>query len=146
MSMTETLGRVAQKALAIRIEQRTVLVTVEAVRGKFACDAESVWGMVDNGELRWTFDVSVDRSVRELRFWTRELIAPETTVNLELNAVLNSILGERRTELRRGEIERQWIVSAQHVSRLIKCGQLELSRPGYVTRASAAAFLKGRLQ
>lgn len=154
MSMTET--GLNQRALSLRVEQRTVLVTVDAVRGKFVCDAESVWAMVDNGELRWAFDVALglggssssssSNHKRKLRFWTRELIAPETTRGLELDAVVASILGVHRTELRRGEIERQWIVSAQHVMRLVKSGQLKLSRPGHITRASAAAFLKARIQ
>lgn len=147
MSMTETLGRVArQPGLPLVVSQRTVFLPVDAVRAKYGCDAESVFAMVDNGELRWAFDVAVDLKRRELRVWAREIIAPDSTRELNLDAVLNGILGETKAELRRGEIERQWILSAQHVMRLVSAGHLTLSRPGHVTRASAAAFLKGRLQ
>jgi len=133
-----------QPGLPLLVSQRTVFLPVDAVRAKFGCDAESVFAMVDNGELRWAFNLGIDGKRAEWRFWTREIIAPETTKDVELPQVLASILGAHKFELRRGEIERQWIVSAQHVMRLVKAGWLELSRPGHVTRASAAAFLKGR--
>jgi hypothetical protein len=137
-----------QTSLPITVAQRTVLVGVETVRAKFGCDAESVFAMVDNGQLRWAFDVSLDgggsaTGIRELRFWTGEIVAPEAQRAVSLEKVLRCISGQGTT-LRRGEIERQWIVSAQHVSRLVKNGDLTLASAGHVTRASVEQFLKRR--
>ena len=58
-----------QTALPLRIAQRTVFLGVDVVRAMRGCDAETVFSMVDNGELRWVFDISLDQDTRELRFW-----------------------------------------------------------------------------
>ncbi len=134
-----------QTRLPLEISQRTVLVGVETVRAKFGCDAESVFAMVDNGKLRWVFDVSLDQGVRELRFWAGEIVAPDLQKGATLDHVIRCILGTGAA-IRRGEIERQWVCSAQHVGRLIRAGELTLASLSQISRTSLEAFLKRRLQ
>lgn len=152
MSMTETLGPGAgtahpgQTGFPVTMSQRTVLLTMETVRAVLGTDAEAVWAMVDNGGLRWVFDISVQpAALRQLRFWTGEIVAPEQAATQTPDQVIAGILGHGESR-RRGEIERQWICSAQHVMRLIKEGELDLIGPQKISRASLAAFLKRRLQ
>ncbi|HEV2691417.1 MAG TPA: hypothetical protein VG347_00825 [Verrucomicrobiae bacterium] len=138
-----------QRSLNLSISQRTVLVSVETVRASLGCDAESVFAKVDNGGLRWVFDVSVEHgghcgTQRELRFWTGEIVAAENAAKQTETQVIAAIIG-KGASVRRGEIERQWVVSAQHVMRLIKAKELALASVSHVSRASLESFLKRRL-
>ena len=147
MSATEpNIVTPLQTRLPLVIAQRTVLVGVETVRAKFGCDAESVFAMVDNGTLRWAFDVAVTpgKGSRELRFWTGEIIAPENAARQTAAQVIAAIIG-KGASVRRGEIERQWICSAQHIMRLIRAGELTLASRSKISRESLARFLHERL-
>jgi hypothetical protein len=131
--------------LPIKVSARTMLVTLEAVRIARGCNAETVLALVDDAKLRWVFDFAIgDTARRELRFWTREIIAPETCVNLSIPQVINSILGGKKY-FHSGEIEQQWVFSAQTIMRLRRSGEF-LGGKGSLTRASLAAFLERRLQ
>lgn len=148
MSLTETGMnlRAAQPGLPLVVAQRTVLLGLETVRARFGCDAESVFAMVESGRLRWVFDVSLEHQIaqRELRFWTGEIVAPENVARQTVEQVIAAIVGRGAT-VRRGEIERQWVVSAQHVGRLVKAGELTLASMSQITRASLENFLERRL-
>ena len=77
----------SQVGLNLKVEApRTVFSTVEYVRALRRVDAESVFAMVDAGELRWVFDIGLgDR--RELRLMTAELVAPEAAPRTLTSAV-----------------------------------------------------------
>lgn len=115
--------------LALKLSARTVMADLQTVRAVKGLDAESIVAMVDNAfhpeRLRFVFDVGCGAkgAARELRFWATEIIAPEFTAKFKIDEAVASILGARET-FRRSEIEMQWIVSAQHISNLIKSGAL----------------------
>jgi hypothetical protein len=78
------------------LNQRTVLLNVNSVMDVRGVSADAVYNMAD--ELQWVWNVAVDPAakIRNLRFWVREVITPETTRNLNLATVLALILGERK--------------------------------------------------
>ena len=135
----------AQQGLHLKVSARTVLLDLQSVRAAHGLDAESVEAMVQAGELQWVFDISLlhDAGRAELRFWTKEVVAPETTLTLRLRDVVQSILGNAAT-ITRGELERQWVCSHVHVMRLIKQGEIELLTASKISRPSLVNFLTRR--
>ena len=138
-----------QRSLPLEIGARTVLVTLETVRIKRGCDAESVLNCVGDAMhpkfLRWAFNIGVkpNGEIRELRFWKDELFG-DADAWMPLDVAIARILGTRRT-FPRGEIEVQWTMNHMTISRLIRAGELtEINHE--LTRASLAAFLERRLQ
>jgi len=115
-----------QRALDLGLHQRTVLVTTETARAALGVDAETVWTRVDSGTLRWVWNVSAAGGpLRELRFWARELVAPDACRDLDLDHVVNQVVGmESREYLRSGEVAHLLLVSDPHVGRLWKAGAL----------------------
>lgn len=127
----------AQRHLNFPLSQRTVLVTVDMVRAVRGVDADSVFAAVDNGNLKWVFDVapeinSADRKVRELRFWAAEIIGPEFVAKLSIAEAIKSILGEHRQEWRGTQIEQLLLVSRPTVMRLNHSGNL----PGEIIKGA----------
>lgn len=117
------------------------LSTVRAVRG---CDAETVFALVDSGQLRWAFDLSARQSgTRELRFFRDEVFG-DSEHGATPESVIGKILGDR-SAWSRGAIEIGWTISAQAISRLVRSGEIAEANKR-LTRASLAAFLKRRLQ
>lgn len=135
----------AHQRTPLILAPRTVLVTVDVLRAKFGCDAQRVFELVEDGRLRWVFNVGIKRRVRELRFWLGEIIAPQHAPRKTADEVISAILGSAPA-FRRGEFERAWVLSAQHVMRLVDAGELRLTRSGKVTRISAKKFLERRLR
>ena len=139
-----------QVPLALKLSARTILVDLQSVRAARGLDAESIIAMVDNARhpdhLRFVFNVGLGEA-RELRFWTTEIIAPESVTHLGRDEVINLILGQRET-FRRSEIEIQWVISALHISNLVKSGQLletkEGPTRGRLLRSCLANFLRSR--
>jgi hypothetical protein len=83
----------ARTALNLR---RSVLMPIHYVRLAHLWTVERVKAAVDTGELDWVWDISAgDRDLRILRFWTREVIAPEMCILLRTQTVIGSILGTR---------------------------------------------------
>lgn len=130
-----------EMGLNLKVSAATVFLDLQSVRAHFSLDAESVLAMVDAGELVWVFDIGLgDR--RELRFWAKELIAPAECPRT-LTTAVQSILGSGAT-ITRGQIERQWVTSAQHVMRLIREKEITLITPSKVSRPSVVNFLTAR--
>jgi hypothetical protein len=128
------------------VEVRTVMVDIGAWRQALQCDAESVLARVDNGQIRWAFNIAVNLdSRRDLRFYATELIAPEIAAKLTLDQVIMGIIGQGEA-VRTGRMECEWVCSHQIVHALIKAGELQLLGPGRISRASLVEFLKHRLQ
>jgi hypothetical protein len=102
----------AQPLLNIQLSQRTVLVDVNSVRAALGIDADSVSAKIDNGELQWVFDVSTSRTkIRELRFWAREVIAPESVAFLSLSKVISQIVPQSRDWFHGSEIAHLLLIS-----------------------------------
>jgi len=84
-----------QARLPLHVEVRTVMVDIGAWRQALQCDAESVLARVDNGQIRWAFNIAVNLdSRRDLRFYATELIAPEIAAKLTLDQVIMGIIGQ----------------------------------------------------
>ena len=137
-----------QRQLNIPVSARTVLVTTEVVRAARGVDADTVSAQVDAGELRWVWDVSNgEGDVRELRFWAREIIAPETVTDLTPAAVVGMVLGKDRARWRGVELAQLLLVSRPHIFRLHEAKELPGEIVGgtlYVARAAVEKFLMKR--
>lgn len=140
---------IAQRHLNLSISQRTVLVTVDMVRACRGVDADTIMAQVDAGELRWVWDVSNGAGdVRELRFWAKEIIAPDFTGSLTPREAINQTLGTDRARWRGVEIAQLLLVSRPHIFRLHEADELRgeiVSGTLYVTRAVLEKFLTERL-
>lgn len=139
----------SQRLLNLSINQRTVLVTVDMLRAVLGVDADSINARVDAGEFRWVWNVSAGTGdVRELRFWAREIIAPEQCAKLSLPLALNLILGQERLHWRGTEIAHLLLVSRPQIFRLHEAGELPGEIVGHtlrVTRSALVNFLTHRL-
>ncbi len=118
-----------QPGLNLKLSARIVLVDLQSVRCLRGVDAQSVLAMADNAlhaeHLRFVFDFSTGRKLRELRFRVREVIAPETVAGLSLKDAIAGILGAGGRRLFcRGEIEMQWVLSAPLIMRLVRAGAI----------------------
>jgi hypothetical protein len=138
-----------QAHLNLAVHQRTVLVTQETVRASLGIDADSVAAKVDCGELRWVWDISAGGGeIRELRFWARELIAPSLCVALQLDAVIDSMIGTTRAHLRAVEVGQLLLCSRPHILAHVREGDLSGPLVGHtqsISRASLVAYFRGRL-
>lgn len=145
-----------QTALALSLSQRTVLVTMETVRAALGLDAETITQRVDSGELRWVFDVSAVTAAcaerngrRELRFWSKEIVAPEFCRGVTPDQAADQIVGVATREwLRSGEVAHLLLVSDPHVGRLWQRGFLSgeiTGRSLKLRRASLITWLQSRL-
>jgi len=137
-----------QRLLNLPINHRTVLVTMEMVRANLGVDAESVQAKVDAGEIRWIWNVATGERISELRFWAKELIAPEFCAGLNLEQVINQLLGEVRLIWRGVEIEHLLLVSRPTVKKLCDEGALAGEIVGgtfHFRRAAVVNFLRARL-
>lgn len=146
---------IAQRSFNLSISQRTVLVTVDALRVHLGVDADTVLGRIDAGEYRWVFDVSSVRQrrfhsskhVRELRVWAREIIAPETTARLDEAAAIGEIIGNR-ARYYGTEIAQLLLVSRPQIFRLHEnddlCGDI-VGGKLWVKRSVLVEFLTRRL-
>ena len=130
-----------QTTLAMPVKARTVLIPLAAMRIVTGDDAESTVALIQAGAIRWVFDIGLGQRRQELRFWTREAIAPQTVAGWNLDQVIKSIIGTAAT-VNRGEIECQWVCSHNLVMDLIREQRLSLAAPGKISRASLVAFLK----
>ncbi len=128
--------------------RRTALVSLDVVRAVLGVDAVTVASLVDSGELAWVFDVSATKSSqRELRFWTRELFAPEQC-RMSPTRALQMILGKGRQRWRGSEIEQLLLASRASILRWNRAGDLPgetVDHTFWVTREALTGFLKSRL-
>jgi hypothetical protein len=136
--------------LLLAISPKTVLVDLSTVRAAWGLDADTVRQRVEDGHLRWVFDVGPKPSdgdgvpgKRELRFWIRELVSPRDCESLNLEQALLRILGASPA-IRRGELERQWVVSHVTVHRWIRQREIYTYGTGLIARDSLADFLRSR--
>lgn len=124
------------------------LDTVIAARGE---NSQVIERHVDRGRLCWVFNVSVNpKGNRDLRFWTREVLAFAAAQRDELAAihradvrsVLNEIMGDHR-EFQPGEICLRLGIRRATLMRLRV--ELLCTRQQCFSRAGLERFLKRRL-
>lgn len=130
---------------------RADLVTTSAVQGFSGLQYDQVRELVDGGdffhrgfEWVWNFATEPDGE-RDLRFWAREVFAPETCRELGLGDVLAIILPPTRKTFQAGEVMRMFTLNRTSLMRLRGQlgGRLETSGSFY-TRDSLEHFLRTR--
>jgi hypothetical protein len=137
-----------QLLIPFRIHQRTVLVTVETAKAALGLDAESIWAMIDCGEIRWAWNIATRvNGLREIRIWARELMQPG--LELPASEVIDMLIGTSRPRLTSVEIARHVLCcSRPHMLDLLRSGELAGDMVGhhqFVHRASLAEFLTRRM-
>ncbi len=144
-----------QKSLTLPLNVRTVLVTTDTASATLGLDTDTIIARAES-QYRFVWDVSAaprpmphaprpSRSVRELRFWAREIIAPETCTALELPAVIRVILGDRAF-FHPGEVNILLRITRPTRLALGKCGALQRQAgTGFYPRATLEHFLTNRL-
>jgi len=135
---------------ALPMTARTVLAGVETARALLRVPADVITVWIETGRLRWVWDISVrGGSVRELRFWSRELIAPDTIAGLGAAQVIDLIVGAaQRARLHSAEVAQILLCSRPHVMRLVRSGELTGALNGHarwIDRASLILFFHHRL-
>lgn len=147
-----------QLALQMPVSARTVLVTVETVRAALGVDTETVWSWIDDGTIRWAWDISAtpsgDQANRELRIWLRDVLrladSPATGLHdQDLPQAIRAIIGHDRERVSAHELTRTLCCSRMHVHRLVDAGLLDgpmVGRVQFVTRPSLVRFLTNRHQ
>jgi hypothetical protein len=119
--LTSTFSIPRQRALPFSVSQRTVLVDVNGVRAARGVDADTVFASVEDAlrddHLRFVFDVATGAPIsdpariRELRFWAREIIAPETCRGIGLEEALLFIVPAGRVWFQSGELCQLLLIS-----------------------------------
>lgn len=131
---------------AATYNQRTVLMKVDSVMDTKGVSADVVYEMADGEGLQWVWNVATDPAskIRDLRFWSREIISPEITRSLDIDEVITLILGERKN-FQAGEVCHLLRVRRPTLLKLRDqlCGHL--GAPGTIFfRAGICGFLKAR--
>lgn len=145
-----------QPILALKLPATTALMTVEAARGLLGVDEDSVIGMIDDGELKWAWDIALRRNqrpgIREVRIWAQCLVArqqgadqPEGPLARVIPEVVGTLTRER---MRASEVRALLCCSQQHIQRLTDAGELagDLERGvrRWIERTSLERFLERR--
>jgi hypothetical protein len=136
-----------QRPLPLRIASNVKLVGMDTARSVLGQDAETIAALVDSGELPFAFDLAVNPKCerRELRFWHGAFASQPSALNSQ--QVLDDICPASRERWRAAELEDRWVVSNQHVLRLILAKELRGEKTGHtwwVWGASARGFLQRR--
>jgi hypothetical protein len=147
--MIETL----QRPLPLYIHQRTALVTVETARCALGVDTDSILAMLDDGTLRWAWNISAGSQLREIRIWARDVITYQTGLGPERlhssTEVIDSVIGTQRDRLSSVEISTHILICSRDLAGdLVRLGQLRGDLVGHtqwITRDSLVQFLTRRL-
>lgn len=89
---------------------RTILIKLDTVRHFTTFGPDEIRARADGDSLFggyvWVWNVAEDLNGenRDLRFWAREIVAPETVKGWSLDRVLKSILPARRSQFPSGEV------------------------------------------
>jgi hypothetical protein len=137
-----------QPQLPMSISQRTVLVDTATVRAVRGVDADTVFNWVDDSTLRWAWNVATGAKskIRELRFWARDVIAPETTAALSVDQVIDLVLPLSREQFLSHELCQLLLISRPHLGELrTELGGVLVGHTIHVTRDNLVAFFHRRL-
>lgn len=141
----------AQRRLPLEVSANVALVTVETVRAVRGVDAESVVACIEEGKIRWAWDVAAPGSAsrREIRIWADEIADPAAVAGMSLASVISAVIGSTPGGRQRAAvIETRWTISAQHIAALVRAGVWQEDRIGhtrYLRRQTLEAFLQERL-
>jgi hypothetical protein len=140
-------------ASRLELHPATVLVGMETARAALGLDAEEVLEQVEQGRLRWVWDISCRRAAppeaapapgstpgpgreaspagrmpfglnREPRFWTRELCAPDLCRGLTSEDAIQAVLGRGHNHWPASHVARLLLCSRPAVLRLLRAGEL----------------------
>ena len=102
-----------------------LLTSVDGVALLRRSNRRAIYKLVDGGTLfdrglEWVFNIAVDATSpkRELRFWTREILAPETVAGLSLEQVLGNILPTTIKNFHSGHAVQILMCDYQHLRNL----------------------------
>jgi len=151
MSFTEHLGSHSGRPQALRlaVAEKSVLVRMDSVQTFRGVDAETVFGMVESGALRWVWDFNNgEGKIRQLRFLALEVFTPEIAQRLTLDQVLKIILGESRESFRGAEIAHRLRLTHPSIHHFYHDGHLGGTLAGktlHLSRLTLETFLRARL-
>lgn len=143
-----------QPNLALMISDRSACLTVEAARAALGIDEDSVLSLIDTGDLRWAWDISLRRGqvIREVRIWARSVIAHqhgEKQPGAAVEQVIEEILGTTPPQRARASVVRSHLCcSQQHIQRLVEQGEISAvvaRRTRWVETDSVRRFLMRRV-
>jgi hypothetical protein len=128
---------------------RPVLVDVNSVMQMLCVSAESVYELVDGGDLRWVWNVSEKPDgTRLLRFWVGELM-PSHRPACSLPEAIAAVIGHpHETNLSRRTAGDILLLRSPSIKSLVDGGELlppTQFDTGHITRASLVEFLTRRL-
>jgi hypothetical protein len=129
---------------------RAVLVDVNTVTALWSLPPATVLAMIECGQIRWAWDVSVHHGPRrEIRVWLRELFDPLAARILSARGVVESVIGHAtEPRLRATTLRRMIMVPPMTIHRLVEVESLRGDVAGgvlWITRASLVEFLTQRL-
>lgn len=95
-----------QPTLNLPINRRALLLTVDTVAASRGVTPETVYEDVDSGRLLWVWNVAANPNgtIRDLRFFAQEVIAPEFAKRQTLAQVIKLLVPQREW-LRNWELE-----------------------------------------
>jgi hypothetical protein len=107
----------------IPISDRTMFLDLNGVRATRGCNADKVNALVDSGDLLWVFDMGQGRGkkhLRELRFWSPEIVDAFAVSKLKLADVILQILPPGRRTFNGSELCQWFLVSRPTVQKIGK--------------------------
>lgn len=142
-----------QTTIPITLAAKSTLLSVEAARAMLGVDEDSVLSLIEHGELRWAWDISLrSAKIREVRIWAecvaaRQNRAPQPGDSLD--AVLPDVIGVRERErVTATYVRDRLLCSQQHIERLVSLGVLRghvVDRTRWVETRSLYEFLTSRI-
>lgn len=135
----------------VELHHRAVLIKIDSVMDLTGRCADEIYELVDGPSLlapgfRFVFNVATEpNGIRDLRFWTREVIAPEQTAKISFDRAISIILPEKRSQYPAGEVAHLLHVRRPTLMRLRAqlAGRLE-STGSFFPRSGLESFLRSR--
>ena len=135
------------------LHQRAVLIERATVCHLTGLRRDEVYERVDGASLLhgafvwvWNFASAADGIKRDLRFWAREIVAPETVKGLKLAQVVDMVLPKARKHFHAGELAHWFSLSRPGLKALREDlgGHKESVITTFYDRAGVADFLRRR--
>lgn len=150
----DSLVSMTEQGLSPRValSHRAVLIKVDSVMDLLGKSADEVYELADGGTLlapglKFVFNLAADPDgdIRDLRFWTREIIAPASVAKWSVDQALDSILPNARTRFQAGEVTQLLHVRRPTLMRLREELQGKLAaNSSFFERTALVSFLKRR--
>lgn len=142
----------SQRSLPLEVSASTSLVDMHTARAALGIDEDSVLALIESGDLRWAWDISIRRGViREVRIWARCISARQVGIaqpGESIAEVIPCVLGPAtRDRFRSAEVRALFCCAQQTIQRLVEAGILSGEIQGrtlWVSRSSLESFLTHR--